>query len=98
MQLLEPTDSLFRVGRLFALLHQPLLQLPFGHTGRRDDPHGPRPGRSLPGRGQQCLIVLLRQLHPTVETEVREQIGLRLEDGLVVEDELHTPGLRQLLD
>ena len=53
MQLLEPTDSLFRVGRLFALLHQPLLQLPFGHTGRRDDPHGPRPGRSLPGRGQQ---------------------------------------------
>ena len=27
MQLLEPTDSLFRVGRLFALLHQPLLQL-----------------------------------------------------------------------
>ena len=53
---------------------------------------------TLPGRGQQCLIVLLRQLHPTVETEVREQIGLCLEDGLVVEDELHTPGLRQLLD
>ena len=53
---------------------------------------------TLPGRGQQCLIVLLRQLHPTVETEVRKQIGLCLADGLVVEDELHTPGLRQLLD
>ena len=88
MQLLEPANGLPRVGRFLALLDEALLQLLFGHARRRDDAHGPRLCRRFSGGGQQGLILFLRQLHSAVKAEVRNQIRLGLQNGIVVKDEL----------
>ena len=88
MQLLEPADGFLRVGCFLTLPDKALLQLLFRHACRCDNAHGPRLCRRFSGSSQQRLIVFLRQLHSAVKAEVRNQIRLGLQNGIVVKDEL----------